>query len=136
MFGHKKGVAVCLLVLMAVGLAFPVRAQQPQNGQPVAQTAQTAQNAQEADKEGNAQLRTQTSLPPERIGVDSKRTLHLTLRDTIEMALDHNLDIEIERDNVKTAEYNLKAALGVYDFNFAGEFRYTKDFVPQASKVA
>src|SRR5690349_8143891 len=38
-----------------------------------------------------------------------------TLRDAIANALDNNVDIAIERKNVKISELNLKAAQGVYD---------------------
>jgi len=46
-------------------------------------------------------------LPPlSRVGVDTNDQ-HLTLREAIALALANNKDIEVARDNVKIAEYDL-----------------------------
>ena len=58
-------------------------------------------------------------LPPlpnlTRLGVTSDNTLTLTLNDAIRRALENNNDIEVARNDVRFAEANLRALLGVYD---------------------
>jgi len=51
---------------------------------------------------------------PLRVGV-SLAQRKLTLREAVEMAVSHNLEIEIERTDVATAYQAIKAAQGVYD---------------------
>lgn len=51
---------------------------------------------------------------PARVGV-GETELRLTLEDAIQVALKHNLAIEIERTNVDTAAQVLKGARGVFD---------------------
>ena len=47
-------------------------------------------------------------LPPlSRVGVDTNEQQPLTLREAIALALTNNKDIEVARDNVKIAEYDL-----------------------------
>lgn len=54
-------------------------------------------------------------LPTTRIGVTPGRTLRLTLREAILMALRNNQDIEVERANVQLAQQNERGSLGAYD---------------------
>ncbi|MGH9819622.1 MAG: hypothetical protein ACRD43_05585, partial [Pyrinomonadaceae bacterium] len=48
------------------------------------------------------------------VGVDMAEQKSLALRDAIAMALENNKDIEVTRQNVKIAEFDLQAARGVY----------------------
>jgi HAE1 family hydrophobic/amphiphilic exporter-1 len=50
-----------------------------------------------------------------RVGVDLERQRPLSLREALAMALENNKDIEVARDNVKIAEFDLKGARGAYD---------------------
>ena len=50
-----------------------------------------------------------------RVGVDMAEQRPITVREAIEMALSNNKDIEVARQNVKIAEYDLQGARGVYD---------------------
>ncbi len=50
-----------------------------------------------------------------RVGVDPDRQQPLSLREAISLALDHNKDIEVARQNVKIAEFDLLGSKGVYD---------------------
>jgi len=50
-----------------------------------------------------------------RVGVDSTLQHPLTLREAISMALDNNKDIEVARENVRIAEFDLRGAQGAYD---------------------
>ena len=50
-----------------------------------------------------------------RVGVDMNRQRPLSLRDALSLALEHNKDIEVARENVRIAEFDLLSAKGVYD---------------------
>jgi len=50
-----------------------------------------------------------------RVGVDMDRQHPLSLREALSMALENNKDIEIARENVKLAEFDLLGAHGLYD---------------------
>jgi HAE1 family hydrophobic/amphiphilic exporter-1 len=50
-----------------------------------------------------------------RVGVDMNRQRPLALRDAISLALENNKDIEVARENVRIAEFDLRGAQGVYD---------------------
>src|SRR6185295_16029048 len=50
-----------------------------------------------------------------RVGVDMDRQHPLSLREALSMALENNKDIEMARQNVKIAEFDLLGAHGVYD---------------------
>jgi len=66
-------------------------------------------------------------LPPlTRIGVDTNEQQPLTLRETIAMALQNNKDIEVARDNVKIAEYDLLTARGAYDPRLSAQSYFEK----------
>ena len=50
-----------------------------------------------------------------RVGVDVNRQRPLSLRDALSLALDNNKDIEVARENVRIAEFDLLGAKGAYD---------------------
>jgi outer membrane protein len=50
-----------------------------------------------------------------RVGVDMNQQRPLSLREALSMALDNNKDIEVARENVRIAEFDLLGAHGVYD---------------------
>ena len=50
-----------------------------------------------------------------RIGVDTNRPRPLSLREALSMALENNKDIEVARENVRIAEFDLLGAQGAYD---------------------
>src|SRR5215210_3775755 len=50
-----------------------------------------------------------------RVGVDMNRQRPLALREALSMALENNKDIEVARENVRIAEFDLLGAKGVYD---------------------
>lgn len=59
---------------------------------------------------------TQKPLPElGRVGVDMDRQRPLSLREALALALDNNKDIEVARENVKIAEFDLLGAHGAYD---------------------
>jgi HAE1 family hydrophobic/amphiphilic exporter-1 len=50
-----------------------------------------------------------------RVGVDMNRQHPLSVRDAISLALENNKDIEVARENVRIAEFDLRGAQGAYD---------------------
>jgi len=50
-----------------------------------------------------------------RVGVDMNRQRPLSIREVISLALENNKDIEVARENVRIAEFDLLGAQGVYD---------------------
>ena len=50
-----------------------------------------------------------------RVGVDMDRQRPLSLRDALSLALENNKDIEVARENVRIAEFDLLGVKGVYD---------------------
>ncbi|MEP7214175.1 MAG: TolC family protein [Acidobacteriota bacterium] len=65
-----------------------------------------------------------------RVGVDMTNNRPLMLADAISLALENNKDIEVTRKNVRIAEFDLKAARGVYEPRFAGQTYYERTKTP------
>jgi HAE1 family hydrophobic/amphiphilic exporter-1 len=72
----------------------------------------------------------------ERVGVNMGEQRALSVRDVIEMALANNKDIEVARENVRGAEFDLKAARGVYDPHFLTNSFYEHTDTPAASLLS
>ncbi|PWT93617.1 MAG: hypothetical protein C5B55_04190 [Blastocatellia bacterium] len=53
-----------------------------------------------------------------RVGVDMNQQHPMSLKEAIALALENNKDIEVARDNVKIAEFDLNGARGAYDPRF------------------
>lgn len=71
----------------------------------------------------------------ERVGVDVSNQLPLSLQDAITLALQNNNDIDSSRIDVQIAEFNLRAARGVYDPVIAAESYYERRTTPVASTI-
>jgi outer membrane protein len=81
------------------------------------------------------QTASQAVVPVERVGVDTSKRVTLTLRDAVMMALENNRDIEIERENVRMTEADLRAAQGFYDPTFVSSLAYQRSTLPVANLV-
>ena len=68
-----------------------------------------------------------------RVGVDMQNQRPLTLAEALELALTNNKDIEVTRKNIRIAEFDLKAARGVYEPRFSGQTYYERATVPNIS---
>ena len=68
-----------------------------------------------------------------RVGVDTNEQQPITLREAIGLALQNNKDIEIARDTVKIAEYDLLSARGAYDPRLTAQSYYEKLKTPATS---
>jgi outer membrane protein len=73
-------------------------------------------------------------LPPlTRVGVDLAEQQPLTLREAIALALQNNKDIEVARDNVKIAEFDLLTVHGAYDPRLSAQSYFEKIKTPATS---
>ena len=68
-----------------------------------------------------------------RVGVDMDRQKPLTIREALALALENNKDIEVARQNVKLAEFDLTAARGVYDPRLSSSSYYERIDSPISS---
>jgi outer membrane protein len=68
-----------------------------------------------------------------RVGVDMTDQRPLSLREALEMALLNNKDIEVSRQNVRAAEYDLMGARGAYDPRFSSLSYYERSETPVGS---
>ena len=71
----------------------------------------------------------------ERVGVNVADQVPLTLTDAIRLALRNSNDIDQSRIDVQIAEYNLKAARGVYDPLFSSESYFERATTPTSSTI-
>lgn len=100
----------------------------------MAQVVKLAQTpAQETKQSESARL--QGPVAP-RVGVDESRPLALNLFDAVKMALEQNRDIEVERINVRQAEYDLFSARGTMDVSVGAASFYEHKTVPVGSILA
>jgi outer membrane protein TolC len=68
-----------------------------------------------------------------RVGVSMLDQRPLSLRDAIAMALENNKDLEVARDNVKVAEFDLRGARGAYDPRLSSLSYYERSKTPSSS---
>lgn len=68
-----------------------------------------------------------------RVGVDMMDQKPLSLKEAITLALENNKDIEVTRQNVKVAEFELQSARGVYDPRLSGQTYYERATTPNIS---
>jgi HAE1 family hydrophobic/amphiphilic exporter-1 len=71
----------------------------------------------------------------DRVGVDVANQTPLSLEEAITMALQNNNNIDISRNNVQVAEFNLRGARGVYDPLIASDNYYESATTPTASAI-
>jgi HAE1 family hydrophobic/amphiphilic exporter-1 len=68
-----------------------------------------------------------------RVGVDMNRQTPLPLREALSMALANNKDIEVARENVKIAEFDLEGTRGAFDPRFSASTFYERVKTPISS---
>jgi HAE1 family hydrophobic/amphiphilic exporter-1 len=68
-----------------------------------------------------------------RVGVDMLTQKPLGLREAIVKGLENNIDIEVTRQDVKLAEFDLQAADGSYEPRFTGQTFYERSTAPNIS---
>ena len=134
----KLGISLFLLILFGFNAA---RAQEAAptpvpTPTPEVKDVTDVQNVQPDKLEGVPSIAPQfqkndKSLPDlGRVGVDMTDQKPLTLREAITLALENNKDIEVTRQNVRIAEFDLQAARGVYEPRFSGQTYYERAKTP------
>ncbi len=63
-------------------------------------------------------------LPTRTSGLDPNKVVRWSLRDAIMAALENNVDIELERQNVRMAQFDITAAEGFYDYTTTSRLLY------------
>jgi outer membrane protein len=68
-----------------------------------------------------------------RVGVNMDQQQPLSLREALKLALENNKDIEVARENVKLAEFDLSGARGAYDPRLSSQSYYERVKTPVSS---
>ena len=68
-----------------------------------------------------------------RVGVDMTMQKPITLREAIALALENNKDVQVTRQNVRIAEFDLQSANGYYEPRLTGQTYYERATVPNIS---
>ena len=71
-------------------------------------------------------------IPQRTKGLDPDKIVRWSLKDAILAALENNVDIMIEKENVRLAEYDLFAARGIYDPTFTSTLSFSPQRTPNA----
>jgi HAE1 family hydrophobic/amphiphilic exporter-1 len=67
------------------------------------------------------------------VGVDMMQQKPLSLKEAITLALENNKDIEVSRQSVRLAEFDLTAGEGFYEPRFSGNTQYERATLPNVS---
>ncbi|HEX3232435.1 MAG TPA: TolC family protein [Pyrinomonadaceae bacterium] len=130
--GKAASKSVLAPLLLLVVLTMPVFGQMPTSS-PAASAPDMKVPAIAVDFRADAR-RPMPSL--NRIGVNQADQQPLTLRETITLALRNNKDIEIARDTVKMAEFDLLTARGSYDPRFSAQSYFEKIKTPATNVLS
>ncbi len=128
-----------LFGLAIIFLSFTAAEIKAQDAAPTPTPVDDAQNVQPENLKGVPQIApeyqsNERSLPElGLIGVDLMRQKPLTLKEAIVLALENNKDIEVSRQNVRIAEFDLRAATGFYEPRFVGTSLYERTTTPNVS---
>jgi HAE1 family hydrophobic/amphiphilic exporter-1 len=71
-----------------------------------------------------------------RVGVDANEQQPLSVREAIALALQNNKDIEVARDNVKIAEFDLLTSRGSYDPRISAQTYFERILTPATSVLS
>lgn len=124
---------IILALLIAVGLE--VRAQSPTP----TPSAGDVQNVTPENIKGVPAIaenyRSENRTLPDlgRVGVDMTDQKPLTLRETIELALENNRDIEVSRKTSTIAEWDLRGTGGIFQPRLSGQSYYDRSVTPNVS---
>src|SRR5262249_18047515 len=75
-------------------------------------------------------------IPPRSVGLDPGKVVKWRLRDPILAALDKNVDIELQRENVRLMQYDLISAQGVSDPVTTSRILYNKSASPNSFRFS
>ena len=115
-----------ILLLIVLGVSSVANAQQPTEMQQL-QVPEVAPGFKAPQK----------PLPElKRVGVEMDQQRPLSLREALAMALENNKDIEVARENVRIAEFDLRGSQGVYDPRYTTQAFYERVESPISSFLA
>src|SRR5262245_60667183 len=127
--GALRMTGTFILVFVALSCAL---GQTPASS-PVASTPDTKVSAIAVDYRAD----TKRPMPAlTRTGVDLAEQQPMTLRDANTLALQNNKDIEVARDNVKIAEFDLLTVRGSYDPKFSAQTYFERIKTPATSVLS
>src|SRR5215468_12458059 len=103
--------------------------------------AQTPPPTQEPASRPSRPVSAQPATPPQAMpsqlaGVETDKTVRWTLKDAILAALEKNPDIEIARQNVRLAQFDILSAQGVYDPLTSSTLSYSSQKTPNVSRFS
>jgi HAE1 family hydrophobic/amphiphilic exporter-1 len=75
-------------------------------------------------------------IPERTVGLDPGKVVKWYLKDAILAALEKNVDIQLEQENVRIAQYDLIATQGVYDPRVTSSILYNKSAQPTTFRAA
>jgi len=73
-------------------------------------------------------------IPERTVGLEPGKIVKWTLRDAILAALEKNVDIQLEQENVRFTQYDLIAAQGFYDPTTTSTILYNKSIIPNVAR--
>jgi HAE1 family hydrophobic/amphiphilic exporter-1 len=73
-------------------------------------------------------------IPERTVGLEPGKIVKWSLRDAILAALEKNVDIQLEQENVRFTQYDLIAAQGFYDPTTTSTILYNKSIVPNIAR--
>src|SRR5215813_13734479 len=94
-----------------------------------AQDTQATQNAPIDTKDIVAR-----PIPQRTVGLEPGKIVKWYLRDAILAALEKNVDIQLEQENVRFTQYDLIAAQGFYDPTTFSTIQYNKSIIPNVAR--
>jgi HAE1 family hydrophobic/amphiphilic exporter-1 len=124
----NQSLTVFCALLCASALSLSVAAQDP--------TANPTQTPAQIPAAGQEQEIVARPIPPRSVGLDPGKIVKWTLRDTVLAALEKNVDIELQRENVRLMQYDLISAYGVYDPVTTSRILYNKSESPNSFRFS
>ena len=94
--------------------------------------------AQDTQATTSATIQTQDivarPIPERTVGLEPGKIVRWTLKDAVLAALEKNVDILLEQENVRFIQYDLIAAQGFYDPTTTSRIQYNKSIIPNIAR--
>jgi HAE1 family hydrophobic/amphiphilic exporter-1 len=94
--------------------------------------------AQDTQSTTSATIQTQDivarPIPERTVGLEPGKIVRWTLKDAVLAALEKNVDILLEQENVRFIQYDLIAAQGFYDPTTTSRIQYNKSIIPNIAR--
>jgi outer membrane protein len=120
----------------SVGTAVAVQQPQQPTTPPNPATSPTQNPAQNPGQIGGQIPPLSRPIPERMVGLEPGKIVRWTMRDAIMAALEKNADIQIERENVKMAQFDLFSSKGIYDPLTSSNINYNGLTQPNAARFS